>query len=295
LYLFSFDTVAYFGLVKYFHSHHATYSIHSTAQVVIDVYRNNDDLFIHPQKVWQRSSPTMHMLHRWEGDRFTPVTMSAVVTEILARVPQPWLDFTAQRLGIWPRTFMKAQEAMEEVHIGKRPSHEADFYFHKLLRMAFTREQGLLNLAERYLELSDVITVHKRMIGSGLIGGKSAGMLLARAILRQADKRWRQVLEEHGSFYVGSDVFYTYLVENKCWWVRRNQRDQTTLFDGADEARQRMLTGHFPAYITPALHGRSKRSSARPTACPSKSTRRPTRNWNNTRGSTTGPACSRSA
>ena len=46
------------------------------------------------------------------------------------------------------------------------------------------------------------------MIGSGYIGGKAVGMLLSRKIL-QTDPSfdWAEALEEHDSFYVGSDVF----------------------------------------------------------------------------------------
>ena len=63
------------------------------------------------------------------------------------------------------------------------------------------------------------------MIGSGLIGGKSVGMLLARAILRNSDRRWNDLLEAHDSFFIGSNVFCSFLVENGCWWLRQKQRD----------------------------------------------------------------------
>jgi hypothetical protein len=44
-------------------------------------------------------------------------------------------------------------------------------------------------------------------------------------------------------------VFYTYLVRNGVWWVRQNQRNPETFLDGADQARQNILTGRFPDYI----------------------------------------------
>ena len=67
------------------------------------------------------------------------------------------------------------------------------------------------------------------MIGSGLIGGKSVGMLLARAILKNADPRWNDLLEAHDSFFIGSNVFCSFMVENGCWWLRQKQRDPSTL------------------------------------------------------------------
>ena len=44
---------------------------------------------------------------------------------------------------------------------------------------------GYSKLAEQYLTLKDILNVWRRMIGTGLIGGKSVGFLLARAILEK--------------------------------------------------------------------------------------------------------------
>jgi hypothetical protein len=91
------------------------------------------------------------------------------------------------------------------------------------------------------------------MIGTGLIGGKTLGMLLARAILKERDE-WRDdIFEPHDSFFIGSDVFYTYLVRNGVWWVRQNQRNPETFLDGADQARQNILAGRLPDYIVDQL------------------------------------------
>ena len=75
-----------------------------------------------------------------------------------------------------------------------------------LLKRLISREEKVLRLAEEHFSLSDVLGIWRRTIGTGLIGGKSVGMLLARAILEQVDKRWSQLLEVHDSFYIGSDV-----------------------------------------------------------------------------------------
>ena len=58
-----------------------------------------------------------------------------------------------------------------------------------------TRDERLIPLAGKYLDLADLLAIRNRMIGTGLIGGKSLGMLLARAILCKTDSRWRQKLE----------------------------------------------------------------------------------------------------
>ena len=71
------------------------------------------------------------MLHSWVGESFTPVTNSTIVSEILADVPQPWLDFTYHRLGEWTSTFAKAHETQNDVRMGKVPASETDVYYKK--------------------------------------------------------------------------------------------------------------------------------------------------------------------
>jgi len=248
-YLYELDTIAYFALQKNLHSFHATDCIFNTAQVIIEVYRKGNQFYIHPMKVWQRYSPTMYALHSWEGAQFKPVTSSATITDILAEVPKPWLEFTIRRAGIWENTFQQAQQTVEAMRRGFTPNHDPQELFRHLMKMLGTREQRFQALAEKYLDLADLVEIMQRMVGTGLIGGKSLGMLLGRAILKKADPKWNELLESHDSFYVGSDVFYTYLVQNGCWWLRRRQKDLDLYLQQTGEACQKILAGTFPDYI----------------------------------------------
>ncbi|MBD3393521.1 MAG: pyruvate, phosphate dikinase, partial [Chitinivibrionales bacterium] len=245
-YLYDFETATYFGLLRNSHTPVAINAIHNTAQVVVDVYNNKGSLYVHPLKVWKRHTPTMYTLHSWRRDTFKPVTNSATISEILAAVGQPWLDSTIDRPDLWTRTFGRARQLVEEEQQGGQRSGELEDLRRRLLRMAVTRDRRFLQLCERYLGIRDLLDMGRRMIGTGLVGGKSAGMVLARAILASCDASWREKLEAHDSFFVGSDVFYTYLVTNGCWHVCRRPRDPSQAIDSADEARQRLLNGEFP-------------------------------------------------
>lgn len=248
-YLYSYETATYFALMRNYHTQMAIDAIHNTAQVVIDVYRNQGSLFVHPLKVYKRYSETMYMLHQWLDDRFFPVTRSATISEILGSVPQPWLDFTIHPGDVWNRTFRRAQELVDHVKQGKRLPEEENKIVTRLMRMALTRDPRLLRLAEQYIDLTGLVEIGKRMIGSGLIGGKSVGMLLSRAILCKTDPTWVTRLESHDSFFIGADVFYTYLIQNGCWWVRRRLKNPAMALDGWQETRQRLMTGGFPPDI----------------------------------------------
>jgi pyruvate, water dikinase len=248
-YVYDMDSVAYFAMIRNRHSLPVAASIRDTAQILLDVYRHDGSLYVHPMKVWQRHSPTMYMPHIWDKGTFRPVTDSASVSEVVSAVMGLGMDSSSRVVDIWDRTFMQAEEVLEKVNRGERPKEDADEYFQKLLKMVFSREERVLAMASKYLTLVDILNIRKRLVGTGLIGGKSVGMVIARAILTKAEDRWRQILEVHDSFYIGSDVFYTYIVANGCWRMRQKQRDPSTFLDGIEEARQSMLTGNFPEFI----------------------------------------------
>lgn len=248
-YVYDMDSVAYFALIRSRHSLPVASSIRDTAQILLDVYRHEGSLYVHPMKVWQRHSPTMYMPHIWDEGTFRPVTDSATVSEVVSAVMGSGMDSASRVVDIWDRKFMQAEEVLEMVKRGDRPKEDADEYFQKLLRMVFSRDERVLGLAAKYLALADILNIRKRLVGTGLIGGKSVGMVIARAILARAEERWKDILEVHDSFYIGSDVFYTYIVANGCWRMRQKQRDASTFLDGIEEARQSMLTGNFPEFI----------------------------------------------
>ena len=249
-YLRELETVAYFAVLRDHHSYHAALPIAQTTQLLLDVYRHEGKIYIHPLKVHQRHSSTMFMLHVWDDDDFLPVTESATISDILTSAPWPGLQSASYRMvGMWDRRFMQAEELLKSYDRGECSAETIDKMFHRQLRQLISHDERILVLAEKYLSLSDIIYLWKRLIGSGLVGGKAVGMLLGRAILEKSDPRWAQLLEAHDSFFIGSDIFYSFLVENDCWQIRQNQKDPATLLDGAEEARERILTGNFPDYI----------------------------------------------
>ena len=248
-YLYDFETATYFALLKNRHTALAVNIIHRTAQVVIDVYRHKETLYVHPQKVDKRHSDTIYMLHRWEEDEFQTVRLSATVSEILSSAPQPWLDLASHRFDVWTRTFSEAQTSLKALQSCESCSIDDEALFKHMLRMVISRDERVLTLAEKYFDLKDLVAIGKRMIGTGLIGGKSVGMLLARAILLRNAPKWQERLGAHDSFYIGSDVFYTYLIHNGCWWTRRRMTDPEALRNSSHEVRQRLLSGTFPEDI----------------------------------------------
>jgi pyruvate, water dikinase len=251
-YLYELGTVTYFGLARDGHAPEAVDAIRSTTQLLLDVFRHRGAMHVHPLKVQGRQSPTMYLPHVEESGGFRPLTQSTAVSEALADVSErrlePWT-----RLDVWDRRFLQAREVRDRAAAGAGAAEESRAETEALLRMMLTRDDRFAELARAYVGLDDLLAVRRRMIGTGLVGGKAAGMLVARAILSQTDPTWQRGLEPHDSWFIGSDVFYTFLVRNGLWRVRHAQRRRGRLLEGAAETRARILAGAFPASVVQQL------------------------------------------
>jgi KaiC/GvpD/RAD55 family RecA-like ATPase len=245
--LYVLETVTYFCIYRNYHASFALNPITQTTQFLLDVFRHEGRIYVRPIKVQHRSTRAMNTIHVWEGDEFKPITSSAIVSEILAASRWPGLR-ADMRLGFWRRIFNEAQQAFEDARSGRTPPEHEQEVFRRLARMVLSRDEAMLRLVDRYLSLADILAIRDRMVGIGLIGGKTLGMLLARAILKEHDPRLHDLLEVHDSFYIGADVFYTFLIRNGAWWIRQKQRNAETFLEGIEEAQERILRGRFPDY-----------------------------------------------
>ncbi len=248
-YLFQLDTIAYFALVRGRHSYDTIARIRETTQLLLDLHRLDDRLFLHPLKVFSRYSPTMFLPHVQRGDAFDPITSSSETARLFSELPLRADPGGRRRLDYWDRLFLDAQELAASHLADEETAARVLAARDRLTRLLIGREDRILVLALRHMTLPDLLTVKSRMIGTGQIGGKSAGMLVARAVLRSQGGGMSERLESHDSFYIGSDVFYTYLVTNG-WWDRRvRQRKPEGYFAEAPELGALMRNGAFPKEI----------------------------------------------
>src|SRR5512142_1862460 len=106
-YLYELDTVTYFALQRGSHSHEAVDAIRNTTQILADVFRDRDALYVHPLKVDGRRSLTMYLPHVRHGDSFVPLTDSAALAEVLVARSAARGDGLA-RVDVWDRKFTNA-------------------------------------------------------------------------------------------------------------------------------------------------------------------------------------------
>ncbi len=256
-YLYKLPTIAYFAILRNRHEENTCREIQSTAQIIFEIYNMDDELYIHPLKVDKRHTPNLYALHKWirdsnGEDKLESIVESAYISKILAKSYHPWSERIRQR-GTWHLTFKQAEEVVERLLDKRSPIKvspiQAETLKSRLLKMIMVKGDLLFILAANYLNLNDLVyKIGNRLIGTGSVGGKAIGMLIARNILKRY-KKWREILEEADSFYIGTEVFYTYLIKNDCWWLRRQLCSKETLLEGQEEAIQRVMNGKFPEQI----------------------------------------------
>ncbi len=238
-FLFILDTVAFFPIIRGKHSVSAINKIKDTTQLFLDVYSDGSRIFLRPAKVWNRDSETMFLPHVCTEDKeVRPVqdgVMSSRFYSVLRKKSRPGEE---QFTDSWDRFFNDAKIMHESGHDMEESSE-------KMCRIMMTRDERLQVLLKKHFTPEDYFDTRSHMVGTGMIGGKACGMLLARAIIRNNAPDIDDVMEEHDSFFIGSDMFYTYIVDNGFWDLRIRQRSGAEYFSLASEFAEKIMEGAF--------------------------------------------------
>lgn len=249
-YLFELDTIAYFAILRHHHSYQTVVRIRETTQLLLDVYDFDNNFYVHPLKVWKRYSPTMFLPHLQQDQEFTPLMSSVDASKLLSHIFQVSPKGSTKVLDQWDRMFMKAERLVG----APLDSQEVKELVQTLCKIMVGQEKRISQLAQDSFSLADLINIKNRLIGSGFIGGKAAGMLLAQKILaNDTTFDWEPYMESHDSFYIGSDVFYSYIVENGWWNLLMKQKTPEGYFEVAPEMKGNLLKGKLPDQVRDRL------------------------------------------
>ncbi|MCK4994284.1 MAG: PEP/pyruvate-binding domain-containing protein [Candidatus Omnitrophica bacterium] len=245
-YLYELKTITYFAILRNNHSFKSIARIRETTQLLLDVYHCDGSFYIHPLKVWNRYSPTMFLPHQKEGEACIPITDSVNAVKILSYIREKGAESAKRNLDHWDRLFLEAEELLK-THVSKKKILDM---IKKLSGVIITKNEKILSLVIRNFSLEDLLDIKSKLIGSGFIGGKTVGMLLARKILsKNKSLHWKKVSEPHDSFYIGSDIFYSYIVENQWWKLLLQQKTEEGYFTTAKILKEKILYGMFPEAI----------------------------------------------
>ncbi|MBN1369126.1 MAG: hypothetical protein JW954_02670 [Dehalococcoidaceae bacterium] len=248
-YIYELGGVAYFALNRDQHDHNTIARIKTTTQILLSTYHTGGRSYIHPLKVWKRYSPNMFMVHLIGENEWAPVTTSFDAAAVLSASGTHLVHTLPDSDSPWNSVYRKLVQYRQNQENIPGAASEIDALKIELTRMMFGNHERINRLADSYLTVEDIMQTRERLIGSGRIGGKAAGMLLARRILNAGSggTDFSRVLEAHDSFYIGSDVFFSFLVNNNLFRLRLNlSRNPNIDPDEFDAVEAAFLAGKFP-------------------------------------------------
>ncbi len=239
-FLFILDTVAFFPMIRGKHSVQSINKVLNTTQLFFDVYSDDKNIYVRPEKVWNRNSDTMFLPHTYnpESGEFRPILDGVKSSRFYQALGKAQRSAQEQYSDSWDRFFNHVKRLNEA---GNDITEECS----KMCNIMMTRDEKMRQMVKKHFLPEDYFAVRDHMVGTGMIGGKACGMLLARSIIRNKEPDIDNVLEPHDSFYVGSDLYYTYIVDNNLWDMRVKQRTDEGYFSLASEFAERLMTGTF--------------------------------------------------
>ena len=243
-FLFILDTVAFFPIIRGKHSIHAINKILDTTQLFIDVYSDKRNIYVRPQKVWNRDSSTMFLPHTYEPDTgaFKPILDGVKSSRFYQTLGNAQRSSEEQFSDSWDLFFNHTKISYNS---GLDITEECS----RMCNIMMTRDEKMRQMVKSNFTPDDYFAVRDHMIGTGLIGGKACGMILARSIIRNREPDIAECLEPHDSFYVGSDLYYTYIVDNGLWDLRIRQRTDEGYFALADTFADKLMKGEFSSQM----------------------------------------------
>ena len=218
------------------HTYETISRIRHAASVLLNIRTMDGQTYVHPVKVQDRRTPTMYFPLRINGTRCETITSSAETYAIFDIFTQ-----TGERRDCWDSMF-------DSVNPEHPDPEDADGIALKdnIIQCLLGTEPQRLALCRKYFAVADLMEIKRREIGTGCIGGKSAGMLLARNIIRDNDPElFARRIDPHDSYYIGADVFYTYAVQNNVWELRTKLNEPEDYLRLAPDIRDRLLYGSF--------------------------------------------------
>jgi hypothetical protein len=105
-------------------------------------------------------------------------------------------------------------ESLPETERAEVQHHLEEIYV-VLIKTMISDHLGFVRVAKSWFTSEDLKFIHARRIGTGKIGGKAAGMLLAWKILQTFAPLMAQQIVLPESYFIGTDAFYDFLSLNR--------------------------------------------------------------------------------
>ena len=234
------EAVAYQAITYERHTYDTIAGIRRATSVLINVRTVHGSVYVHPVKVDGRHTPNMFFPLRVRGAQCECITSSTENSAVF-----DMFTLTGEHRDCWDSMFDSVDPQ------GAEPTDEAGLRLKEnIMSCLLGNEPTRLELCRKYFSMKDLMYIKSREIGTGCIGGKATGMLLARNILRDENPDlYHSRIDPHDSYYIGADLFYTYAVQNGVWAQRTEMVREEDYFRYAPIIKDNLLNGEFMPQI----------------------------------------------
>jgi hypothetical protein len=121
----------------------------------------------------------------------------------------------------------------------------------ELIRRLLSEQPRYIEIARDCLLISDLVEVAHHRIGTGQIGGESAGLVLAARILSsELPEPARSMVKIPESYYLGADLIYTFMSNNQLMdWNSQKYKPEEQIRSEYPRIREAFRAGTFPPEI----------------------------------------------
>jgi hypothetical protein len=124
-----------------------------------------------------------------------------------------------------------------------------------LVKALISDQPGYCRVAKNWLTAEDFRFIQSRMIGSGKIGGKAGGLMLAWRILRESAPGLARQMTIPRSYFIGADVFYDFMSGNKLEYGNHKFKPLDQIRAEYPQIQEDFLHGPFPERAAEKLRG----------------------------------------
>jgi Pyruvate phosphate dikinase, AMP/ATP-binding domain len=132
-------------------------------------------------------------------------------------------------------------------------SHHLQEIMVVLTKTMISDRLDFVRIAKEWFTVDDFKFIHSRRIGTGKIGGKSAGLLLAWKILLKTEPAIAKQLVLPESYFIGADVLYEFLAINGLEYVDQKYKSPEQYHEEYPQIKAAFENGHLPEDITEQL------------------------------------------
>jgi hypothetical protein len=214
--------------------------------------------------VWQRRKERVRefLTDAYFANNLGSALLSQLINEALNDQPSPSqgveLTFNPE-IAPWELLFRQGEiyEALPGPEQEKVKHHLQEIKV-VLIKRLISDQLPFIGVAKNEFTIEDLRHIYRNRIGSGKIGGKAAGMLLARRILLQQDpdigsdiSEWVDIPD---SYFIGTEVIYDFRLMNKLdHFMNQKYRPLDEIRDMYPKIVMAHLAGEFPENIVDQL------------------------------------------